>query len=399
MSATKTALIIGAGIAGPIAAVALRKAGIASTIYEAYATTAEGQGGAMMLAPNGLAALRLIGAEAAIRSIGQPIARMVLDDSQGKQLGEFGGLDGAEPSQLVWRSDLYRVLRDLAIANAIRIEYGKKLVRVAEAGHQITAYFDDGSSASGDILIGADGIRSSVRTLIDPAAATPQYTGLLGFGGRARVGDCAGLPGAMHFVFGTQAFLGHWREPDGGTAWFGNLPQSDPLTAAQARAVPALDWLRKLSAIYAADMPGRMLVEKTAAEDLIVTGAGEMLNKVTHWSKGRMVLVGDAVHAPSSSSGQGVSLAAESAIELARCLRDLHDPGAAFAAYERLRRQRVEDVAANAAKTNQNKAAGPVAKALMHILMPLALKTVFTPKKMFGAYHGYRIDWNQRVTE
>ncbi len=397
MSTSKTALIIGAGITGPIMAMALRKAGIASTIYEAYPTSADGQGGAMMLAPNGLAALRLIGAEQAIRSIGQPIARMVLDDWRGKQLGEFAGLTGVEPSQLVWRSDLYRVLRDLAIANAIRIEYGKKLVHVVEDSNQITAYFDDGSSASGDLLIGADGIRSTVRTLIDPAAATLQYTGLLGFGGRASVGDCAGLPGAMHFVFGKNAFLGHWREPDGGTGWFSNLPHEEPLTATQARAVPAADWLRQLHALYTDDRPGRMLVEHTAPEQLIVTGAGEMLTKVAHWSKGRMVLVGDAVHAPFSSSGQGVSLAAESAIELARCLRDLPDLGTAFTAYEKLRRQRVEAVAASAAKTNNNKAAGPVAKALTHILLPIALKTFFTPKKMFGAYHGYRIDWNARV--
>ena len=110
-----------------------------------------------------------------------------------------------------------------------------------------------------------------------------------------------------------------------------------------------------------------------------------------------MVLVGDAVHAPSSSSGQGVSLAAESALELARCLRDLPDPGSAFAAYERLRRARVEKVAANAAKTNHNKSSGPVAKALTQLLMPIAMKTIFPPHKIFGAFHGYRIDWDARV--
>jgi 2-polyprenyl-6-methoxyphenol hydroxylase-like FAD-dependent oxidoreductase len=111
-----------------------------------------------------------------------------------------------------------------------------------------------------------------------------------------------------------------------------------------------------------------------------------------------MVLVGDAVHAPSSSSGQGASLAAESAIQLARCLRDIPDLTSAFAAYERLRRPRVEKVAADAARTNNNKTSGPVAKALMRLLMPIAMKTLFTPKKMFGAFHGYRIDWFERVT-
>jgi 2-polyprenyl-6-methoxyphenol hydroxylase-like FAD-dependent oxidoreductase len=111
-----------------------------------------------------------------------------------------------------------------------------------------------------------------------------------------------------------------------------------------------------------------------------------------------MVLVGDAAHAPSSSSGQGASLCVESAIQLARCLRDLPDVPAAFAAYEQLRRPRVEKVAADAAKANSNKAAGPVAKALMRVLMPVAMKTFLRPEKMFGALHGYRIDWDEVVT-
>ena len=82
---------------------------------------------------------------------------------------------------------------------------------------------------------------------------------------------------------------------------------------------------------------------------------------VPHWHRGRMVLVGDAAHAPSNSSGQGASLAIESAVQLARCLRDLPDSRRAFAAYERLRRTRVEKVAARAARINQAKAPGAVA--------------------------------------
>ena len=98
----------------------------------------------------------------------------------------------------------------------------------------------------------------------------------------------------------------------------------------------------------------------TSADELLVVGALEILPTVPHWHRGRMVLVGDAAHAPSSSSGQGASLAIESAIQLARCLRDLPDVPTAFAAYERLRRPRVEKIAANAAKNNSSKASGPV---------------------------------------
>jgi 2-polyprenyl-6-methoxyphenol hydroxylase-like FAD-dependent oxidoreductase len=123
----------------------------------------------------------------------------------------------------------------------------------------------------------------------------------------------------------------------------------------------------------------------------------EALPSVPRWYRDRLVLVGDSAHAPSSSSGQGASLALESSVELARCLRDLPDVRAAFAAYERLRRPRVEKIAATAAKTNNQKAAGPIGKALMTVFMPLAMKTFLKPEKLFGWTHRYQIDWARNV--
>ena len=120
--------------------------------------------------------------------------------------------------------------------------------------------------------------------------------------------------------------------------------------------------------------------------------------KVPRWHSGRMVLVGDSAHAPSSSSGQGASLAIESAIQLAQCLRDLPDAPSAFARYEALRRPRVEKVAARAAKTNSGKALGPIATKMMSLLMPLALKTVMKPEKTLGAEQRFRIDWDETIS-
>ncbi|MET7763267.1 hypothetical protein ABZS71_15015 [Streptomyces sp. NPDC005393] len=77
----------------------------------------------------------------------------------------------------------------------------------------------------------------------------------------------------------------------------------------------------------------------------------------------------------SSSSGQGASLAAESAVQLARCLRDAPYERA-FARYEELRRPRVERIIANAARTNSDKAAGPVGRVVRDLLMPVAMKLV-----------------------
>jgi len=164
--------------------------------------------------------------------------------------------------------------------------------------------------------------------------------------------------------------------------------------AADVRKRPAAQWLARLRDLYGDDQPAQTLLRHAEPDQLIATGASEMMPPVPRWYSERMVLVGDAVHAPSSSSGQGASLAIESAIQLARCLRDIPKPSDAFARYEQLRRERAEEVATNAAKSNSQKASGPLAKALMHILMPIALKTFFNPTKMFGGQHGYRIDWD-----
>jgi len=398
MTGINSAIIIGGGIAGPLTALALRKAGIESTLYEAYATTAEGVGGALMMAPNGLDALRILGLDSCVCAVAQAMPRMVISDGGGARFGEFGGMPGLPPSQAVWRSDLYRVLREQTIEAGIPIEFDKRLVDAIDTPTGIIARFADGSSARGDVLIGADGIRSRVRTLIDPQAPGPEYTGVLGFGGQTSGKHDSTDADAMHFVFGKRAFLGYWTAPDGRTNWFGSLPHREPMTQRQAREIPASDWLQVLRKLYADDQPGRQLLEDTDADQLIVSGAGEMLPSIPNWHRGRKVLVGDAVHAPSSSSGQGASLAAESAIQLAQCLRDLPDMTMAFTAYEQLRRPRVEKIAAAAAKTNNKKASGPMAKAMMRVLMPIAMKTFFKPEKIFGSSHGYRIDWDEIVS-
>jgi 2-polyprenyl-6-methoxyphenol hydroxylase-like FAD-dependent oxidoreductase len=397
MACVKTALIIGGGIAGPATALALHKAGMRPTIYEAYPSPAEGIGGVLALAPNGMNALRIIGLDQEVERIGQPMRGTIIANGRGKQLMAFSGIADLPASQVVWRAELCRVLHDAIVAEGIRTEFGKRLAGIDDASDGITAHFSDGSTATTDVLVGADGIHSTVRTLIDPNAPRPKYDGLLGFGASADI-DVPGQPDAMYFVFGKRAFLGYWRQPEGRTAWFSNLPHAQPISAAQAREVPAADWLRQLREIYEDDVPARDLLRHTSAGELFVLGALDMLPPVTHWHHGRMVLVGDSAHAPNHSSGQGASLAIESAIELARCLRDLPDVPAAFSAYEGLRRPRVTRIAAEAAKTNNRKAAGPLTSALMSLAMPLAAKTFMKPEKMFGWVQGYRINWDEAVT-
>jgi 2-polyprenyl-6-methoxyphenol hydroxylase-like FAD-dependent oxidoreductase len=394
MSKVRTALVIGGGIAGPVTATALHKAGIEATVCEAYPGPAFGIGGALAIAPNGLAALGIVGADDAVRAIATPFPKTAMSIAS-KNLGELPSLPGMPPLQLVERGDLHRRLHDRAVAAGVRFEYGKRLVGVEEGPNGITARFADGSTANADVLIGADGVRSTVRTLIDPDAPGAGYTGLLGFEGIADV-DIDAAPGTMTFAFGKRAYYLYWPTPDGRVAWGANLPSEKYMTLTEAQAIPTEDWLRTLRETYADDIPGGELAKHTTAETLQVTGALHIMPPVPHWYRGRMVLVGDAVHAPSNSTGQGASLAIESGVQLARCLRDLPDPSSAFAAYEGLRRERVQKIAARGAKLNFAKTPGPVARKMMSLLMPIMFK-MMNPEKTLGTEQRYTIDWDAPV--
>lgn len=388
MSRPTSALVIGGGIAGAVAATALRLAGLDATVHEAYPTAGEGIGGSLAIAANGLAALDVIGVGDAVRAIGLPIARTRVTVA-GRDLGLLPQVPDVEPMRMLRRGELHRVLRDHAARNGVAFHYGSRLTGVEEGASSITARFGDTEDASADVLIGADGVRSTVRGLIDPLNPGPRYTGLLGFGGRVKAD--AGFDG-MTFAFGRRAYSLYWPEPDGEVVWGANLPSSRYLSLKEARAVPAEHWLRVLRETYAGDDPSGLLAERTTAGTLDVSGAIHLMPPVPSWWRGRMVLVGDAVHAPSNSTGQGASLAIESAVELARCLRDLRDPAEAFAAYEALRRGRVEAVARRGARINSSKTPGPVGRRVMQAVMPLLLRRMDAEKTM-GPELRYRIDW------
>jgi 2-polyprenyl-6-methoxyphenol hydroxylase-like FAD-dependent oxidoreductase len=110
-----------------------------------------------------------------------------------------------------------------------------------------------------------------------------------------------------------------------------------------------------------------------------------------------MVIIGDAAHAPSPSSGQGASMAAEDAVILAKCLRDQPDLLQALAAYERLRRRRVERIVAQGAQTSSTKTPGPAGRILRDLMLPLVFKFLVTEKSL-AWIHAHHIDWHTPVT-
>lgn len=396
MNRIRTALIIGGGIAGPAAAMALQKAGIDAVVYEAHPTCADGVGAFLTLGSNGVDALRVLGADEPALAAGFPTPGITLRNHAGKHLGESStgqALPDGTTSQTIKRADLYAVLHDEVLARGIRIEHGKRLVDAHDVGDGVRAVFADGSEAVGDVLIGCDGVHSAVRRIIDPAAPAPTYAGLLTTGGYARGVDVHTAPGSYEMIFGKRAFFGFAKAPDGEVWWFANVPRRDEPARGQLGAVDVEEWRRRLLALYDGDAgPAIPLVRATP--ELMPVSAIHSIPHLPRWHSGRMIVIGDAAHAPSPTSGQGASLSIEDAVVLAMSVRDLPEPQGAFARFEAARRPRAERIIKVAARINNSKAAGPVARVFRDAMLPLILRMSAGGKEHRRTYD-HHIDWNE----
>jgi 2-polyprenyl-6-methoxyphenol hydroxylase-like FAD-dependent oxidoreductase len=394
----RTALVIGAGIAGPVAAIALRRAGITPTVYEAHESTADDVGAFLTLQVNGVDALRALGIGDVVSGIGFPTPRMRFRSGTGKLLGEVSTgapLPDGTVGVTLKRGDLYRALRDEARRQGIAIEHGRRLVAARPVAGGVRAEFADGTSATGDLLVGADGIRSRVRQIIDPGAVPARYVPVLNIGAYAPPMALDASPGEYEMVFGKRAFFGYAVAPDGHVWWFANPPQRTEPAPGELAELPTEHWRARLHDLFAGDRtPACAIIDSTPGE--LVGWATYDIPSVRRWHDDRMIVIGDAAHATSPASGQGASMAIEDAVELGRCLRDLPEPAAAFAAYERRRRARVERVVASGARSSNSKAAGPVARVLRDALLPILLRRQGAQAAAW--LHGYHIDWDTQVT-
>lgn len=356
------ALIIGGGIAGPVSAMALHKAGIGATVYEAYPAPADDVGAFLVLFHNGLEALRTIDAHRPVLDASFPADRVEMLDAQGhgreRPVSGSGTADGRPVlgPRTLRRSALYRALREEAERRGVAVEFGKRLV-AADVGPdgRVTARFADGSSARGDVLLGADGVRSLTRTLIDPEAPAPRHTGQITVCGFSPLvpAEAAPAPGVYRMIRGSRAFLGCTRAPDGAVWWFANTPGGELAPERLAAGTPEqrAGWRDHVAGLFADDASPAEAVVRATGDRIVAFNAYDLAHTPV-WSRGPMVVLGDAAHTAAPNAAQGASLAIEDGVVLARCLRDLPLPGEAFAAFERLRRARVEALVDRSARLN-----------------------------------------------
>jgi 2-polyprenyl-6-methoxyphenol hydroxylase-like FAD-dependent oxidoreductase len=388
MPGAQKALVIGGGVAGTSAAMAMRAVGLEPTIFEAHPRTADGAGSFLTVATNGIDALRALGADAPVLARGFATPQIVLRSWTGKELGHgpLGvALADGTMSNTLKRTDLYSALADQAGARGIPTEYGKRLADAVVEGQRVRAIFADGSEAVGDILIGADGAHSAARRLIDPAAPDAHYEGLLTTGGYVRGVDVSAPVGGYEMIFGKSAFFGYVPAPTGEVWWFANLP--DRHSPAGTERVHDEAALRdRLLTAFADDAgPATSLIKATS--DIQPLTPIHTVPRLRAWHRGPMVILGDAAHAPSPTSGQGASLSVEDAVALAWAIRRNDTVPDAFAAFERERRARVEPIVRAAKRMNSSKAAGPIGRVLRDATMPTMMRMMANSKAMLKVFN------------
>ncbi|MCC2308858.1 FAD-dependent monooxygenase [Cellulomonas chengniuliangii] len=389
------AVVVGGGVAGPAVGLALHRAGIESVVLERRAVVDAGEGSYLTVAPNGLDALATLGSREAVEREGFRTRSNIMQGASGRRLGQLslaGTLARDTGALTLRRSRLAATLTTRAQRSGVEVRLGARVARV-EPG---AAVLDDGDRVRADVIIGADGVHSLVRSAIDPEAPAGRYVGLTNFGGVTRGTPLARtLPSeAWLLVFGARAFFGAHPTPDGDVIWFVNVPR--PLISRQERAATTeTQWHEHLHELLRDDAgPAGELI---AHGELELAGDNTIdLPHVPTWSRDGMVVVGDAAHAPSPSSGQGASLALEDSVVLAQALRDAPDVPTALAAYERVRRPRVERVVAAGARSGKTKVAGPIGRRLQDLLMPLVFRLLVTDRSTAWMYD-HRIPWDDRV--
>lgn len=334
------ALIAGGGIAGLTASLALRNAGFTTRVFEAAPDFSE-LGVAVILGPNGMKSLRALGRgtfdaviEQGVATRKYSTARLIHSNgsSVGLEAARGEGIDLVDlfgvPQVTIRRNRLHNILLDAHEGR--EIHSSRRLVGFDEDAGTVTARFHDGSDETGELLIGADGINSTVRALLHGAEDSrftgwgslrgiiPHYTLPRGYETGVQVVDGDAFVIVMPIDGGDCYITTSWRVQE-------NTWPRDPIVAWEGVMRRVDGWFIAEHALRAVDTS---TVVPREVRDRVA---------IPSWSRGRATLVGDAAHAMSNNWGQGANSAMEDGVILARCLAEIPDLRAALDGYDTLR--------------------------------------------------------------
>jgi 2-polyprenyl-6-methoxyphenol hydroxylase-like FAD-dependent oxidoreductase len=322
-------IIVGGGIGGMSAALALHRAGIAFELCERARDFAEA-GAGMSLWPNATRVLGSWGVLDRVVALGAPVQEFHLRRRDGSIISALSMRGFPTPALCIHRADLHRSLHG-ALPPAC-LAAGMPLQSFAQDAAGVTARFAGGREIAGAGLVGADGIHSAVRAQLHGAAA-PIYRGYCIWRGIAP--EVPGIVrGQISETWGHGHRFGILPMGQGRICWYAtrNGPSAQP-DAPEARKpeVSGLfqNWHDPIPALIAATDPADIM--RNDARDR---------HPLPHWGDRRVTLLGDAAHPITPNVGQGACMAIEDAACLARCLRAIPDVAAAFRRYEGMRRPR-----------------------------------------------------------
>lgn len=327
------ATIVGAGVAGLATAIGLERLGWDVTVLE-RAPAPRNDGAGLTLWPNAMRSLDAVGAADAVRSIGRPARRALIRTAQGRKITELPIAELTArygPMIAVHRADLTRTLAERL---SVPVRYGSN---VTTASGELLV---DGRAVSGTLVVGADGIESTVRETV-AGVVHPRPAGQFAARGVARTGSTS--PAVTTEYWGRGKRFGLVPLRGGLTYWF---------AATRTRAAAE----RPLDTFFGWHDP---VIEALRATQVGTTPvlALQDLPALSSWHDRRStVLVGDAAHAMTPNLGQGAAQALEDVAVLLDELGSAPVPEA-LAAYESRRRARAEQV------VSRSRLAGRVAQA------------------------------------
>jgi 2-polyprenyl-6-methoxyphenol hydroxylase-like FAD-dependent oxidoreductase len=328
-------VIIGGGIGGLAAALALRREGFEPAVYERAPALLE-VGAAIAVWPNAFRVLERLGLGEALLARAGRIRSVRWLGRGGREYNHFNFPDTGAPAVALHRADLQgALLRSLPPES---VHLGKTFVGFVEEEDAVRALFDDGTEAACDVLVGADGLHSRVRAqLLEDGA--PVYRGYTVWRGVARLEHEALRAASASEIYGRGQRFGVGPVGLGRTGWWATA--NEPEAAAESAAEHAPKLLRLFEGWCA---PVRELIEATPSETILRNAAFDR-PAAARWGVSGVTLLGDAAHPMTPNLGQGGCVAVEDAAVLARSLAKYRDTHLALRVYESRRRARAASVA------------------------------------------------------
>jgi salicylate hydroxylase len=334
------ALVIGAGIGGMAAALALRRAGLDVSLFEQTIAQRE-VGAGIQISPNASRLLGRYGLGEAMAGVAvRPSAIVFRRWQDGRVLGreELGDVIESQygaPYYHFHRADLINLLAE-AFGRG-NIELGRRLVDIEQDESGVTAHFGDGASARGDLLIGADGIHSRTRERLF-GEEKPRFSGQIAYRGLAPAERVAhlGLPLDVTNWVGPGGHFIHYYVSAGRFLNFVAVSEEASWTREQWSDRGSIsDALRKYEGWHP-----QIATVLTAVDETFKWALFDR-NPLPEWTRGRVVLLGDACHPMLPFMAQGAAQAIEDGATLAACLKNTaFDVPVAFQAYVALRKPR-----------------------------------------------------------